>query len=187
MKRLTLVVLAVCMACGFAFAQQGEKAVGINLGYGSGDFHKAFKIGAEFKYNVTDAIRIAPGFDYFFKSNGVGLWGINANAHYLFDIKSVNGLKVYPLAGISLLGSLISDEATGIEGVDWDDIHPGIGDYVDGAMEEATKNQTKFGFNIGAGIQYPVMENIDLGFEIKYQFVSDFDQIVFGISAAYKF
>lgn len=187
MKRLTLLMVAIWMACGVAFAQQGEKAVGINLGYGSGDFHKAFKIGAEFKYNVTDTIRIAPSFDYFFKSNGVGLWGINANAHYLFDIKSVEGLKIYPLAGISLLGSLISDNATGTEGVDWDQILPGMGDFMDNVTEEATKNETKFGFNIGAGIQYPIVENIDLGFEIKYQFVSDFDQIVFGVTAAYKF
>ena len=53
------------MGTGLSLAQKNEKAASINLGYGAGDFHKAFKIGAEFKYNITDAVRIAPGFDYF--------------------------------------------------------------------------------------------------------------------------
>lgn len=175
------------MGTGLSLAQKSEKAASINLGYGAGDFHKAFKIGAEFKYNITDAVRIAPGFDYFFKSDGIGLWSANVNAHYLFDIKSVEGLKVYPLVGIGLLGSLISNDATGMGDINWEnDAYPGFGD-MEGVMEEATKNEIRFGFNLGAGVQYPVAENIDLGFELKYQFAKDFDQVVFGINAAYRF
>jgi len=187
MKRCTLLLFAMLMAFSSAFAQKGEKAVSVNLGYGSGSFHKAFKIGAEFKYNVTDAIRLAPGFDYFLKSEGVGLWSANVNGHYLFDIKSVAGLKVYPLIGLTLLGSTgagSGDIDMGNE--DWSDI-PGYEDYVDDMKDTSDGNATKFGANIGAGIQYPVLSNLDLGFEIKYQFVSDFDQIVFGVNAAYKF
>ena len=65
MKRLVLFFVGVIACCNFVFAQQNEKAISVNLGYGSGSFHKSFKVGAEFKYNITDAIRIAPGFDYF--------------------------------------------------------------------------------------------------------------------------
>ena len=96
-------------------------------------------------------------------------------------------MKVYPLVGIGLLGSLISNDATGMGDINWEnDAYPGFGD-MEGVMEEATKNEIRFGFNLGAGVQYPVAENIDLGFELKYQFAKDFDQVVFGINAAYRF
>ena len=190
MKRLSFILMALSMASGIAFAQQGESAVSVNLGYGSGSFHKAFKVGAEYKYNITDAIRIAPGFDYFFKSDGIGLWSANVNGHYLFDIKGAEGLKIYPLFGFTLLGTTGSADAGDYNPGDY--LPDGYGDLFDeiydDALEEAGGgNETRFGCNLGAGIQYPIAESIDLGFEIKYQFVKDFDQIVFGINAAYKF
>lgn len=191
MKKLNLLLVAMFMVMSSVFAQKGENAISVNLGYGSGSFHKAFKVGAEYKYNITDAIRIAPGFDYFFKQDGIGLWNANVNAHYVFDIKSVEGLKVYPLVGLTLLGT------TGVESA-YKDVAGDLGDYLpdgfediyDDALDQMTEdvgNETRFGGNIGAGIQYGITESIDLGFEIKYQFVSDFDQVVFGINAAYKF
>ena len=187
-------MMAIFLACGVAFAQQGEKAASVNLGYGSGSFHKAFKVGAEFKYNVTDAIRIAPGFEYFMKQHGIGLWSASVNGHYLFDIRSVEWLKVYPLVGLTLLGST----GAGGDAPDSDDFHDLVpdgyedmfDDLYDQTLEAADAeggNSTKVGANLGAGIQYPILPNVDLGFEIRYQFVSDFDQVVFGINAAYKF
>lgn len=194
MKRFSLLILVMFMVCAPLFAQKGEKAVSVNLGYGAGDFHKAFKVGAEFKYNVTDAVRIAPGFDYFFKSHGVGLWSANVNGHYLFDIKAADGLKVYPLFGFTLLGTAGSGEDIKSEDYRPSNLPDGyedmFDDLFDSAIDQAKAaegNQTKFGCNLGAGIQYPVARNIDLGFELKYQFVSDFGQVVFGFNVAYKF
>lgn len=187
MKRLLVMLLSVFAVCGSAWAQQGEKSMGVNLGYGSGSLHKSFKIGAEFRYGITDAIRIAPNFDYFFKSDGIGLWSINANAHYLFNIKSVEGLKVYPLLGLTVLGT--TGAGAGDEGDMGDELNDYYPDY-DEDLENIggnSGNVTKFGGNIGAGVQYPVLSNLDLGFEIKYQFVKDYDQVVFGINASYKF
>lgn len=183
MKRLVLFFVGFMACCNFVFAQQNEKAISVNLGYGSGSFHKSFKVGAEFKYNITDAIRIAPGFDYFFKSEGIGLWSANVNGHYLFEIRSVEGLKVYPLFGFTLLGSM--GDGVDMGDIDYSDI-PGYEEYIDEEVDGGG-NATKFGCNLGAGIQYPILDNIDLGFELKYQFVKDFDQFVLGINAAYKF
>lgn len=186
MKRLVLMLLTVFTVCGSVWAQQGEKSIGVNLGYGSGSLHKSFKIGAEFRYGITDAIRVAPSFDYFFKSDDVGLWSASVNGHYLFGIKSVEGLKVYPLLGLTLLGSTgTGNGEIDMNGEDWSDI-PGYEDYID-EVEDAGSSSTMFGCNLGVGIQYPILPNIDLGFEIKYQFVKDYDQVVLGINAAYKF
>ncbi len=180
MKKILMAIMALFVCAGM-YAQKGEQAAGINLGYGSGSLHKSFKLGLEYKYNITDAIRIAPSFDYFFKDLGTSLWDINANVHYVFNIKSVDGLKVYPLAGLTLLGYSVGDGDTGSSDMDeWFEEEYG---------EEAASSDSgvKFGGNLGAGIQYPIMENLDLSFEIKYQFVQDFDQVVFHIGAAYKF
>lgn len=184
MKKLVLLFMNLVVCCNLAFSQKNEKAIGINLGYGSGSYHKSFKVGAEFKYNITDAIRIAPGFDYFLKSDGIGLWSANVNGHYLFNIKSVEGLKVYPLFGFTLLGS-IGDGVVDMSDIDYSDL-PGYDEYIDEEVNGGG-NATKFGCNLGAGIQYSILDNIDLGFELKYQFVKDFDQFVLGINAAYKF
>ena len=184
MKKLVFLFVSLVVCCNLAVAQKNEKAISVNLGYGSGSFHKSFKVGAEFKYNITDAIRIAPGFDYFFKSDGIGLWSANVNGHYLFDVKSVEGLKLYPLFGFTLLGSM-GDGAVDMGDIDYSDL-PGYDEYLDEDID-GDGNTTKFGCNLGAGIQYPISDNIDLGFELKYQFVKDFDQFVLGINVAYKF
>lgn len=185
MKRCTLMVIVMLMMFVNVFAQKGEKGVSVNLGYGSGSLHKSFKVGAEFQYNLTDAIRLAPGFDYFLKSDGLGLWSASVNGNYLFNIKSVEGLKVYPLVGLTVLGTT----GAGDEGDMGDELNDYYPDY-DEDLENIggnSGNVTKFGANLGAGIQYPVLSNLDLGFEIKYQFVKDYDQVVFGINASYKF
>lgn len=186
-KKLTLVLIALIVACSSLWAQQGEKSVSVNLGYGSGSLHKSFKVGAAFQYNLTDAIRLAPGFDYFLKSDGLGLWSASVNGHYLFNIKSVEGLKVYPLVGLTVLGT--TGAGAGDEGDMGDELNDYYPDY-DEDLENIggnSGNVTKLGANLGAGIQYPVLSNLDLGFEIKYQFVKDYDQVVFGINASYKF
>ena len=89
MKKILMAIMALFVCAGM-YAQKGEQAAGINLGYGSGSLHKSFKLGLEYKYNITDAIRIAPSFDYFFKDLGTSLWDINANVHYVFNIKGNN-------------------------------------------------------------------------------------------------
>ena len=187
MKRLVLSLLTVFTLCGSVWAQQGEKSIGVNLGYGSGSLHKSFKLGAEFRYGITNSIRVAPSFDYFFKSDGIGLWSINANAHYLFDIKSVDGLKVYPVIGLTFLGTTGAGTEKEVDmGDEWNDYYPDYDEDIDNIGDDSG-NVTRLGGNIGAGIQYPVLSNLDLGFEIKYQFIKDYDQVVFGISANYKF
>lgn len=185
MKKLFVLLSFIAFGVGSAWGQQGEKTVSVNLGYGTGSLHKSFKVGAEFRYNLTDAIRLAPGFDYFLKSDGLGLWSASVNGHYLFSIKSVDGLKVYPLVGLTMLGTTGLGGNVDLGDEDYSDI-PRFEDYTDGAKESGG-NSTNFGANLGVGVQYPILSNLDLGFEIKYQFVKDYDQVVFGINAAYRF
>ncbi|MBR6296833.1 MAG: outer membrane beta-barrel protein [Treponema sp.] len=50
-----------------------------------------------------------------------------------------------------------------------------------------SENATRFGANLGGGIQYDITNNFIINAEAKYQLISDLDQVVFTIGLAYKF
>jgi len=78
------------------FAQQGEKSVGINVGYGTASSFDSFRLGAEFNWNATDHIRLSPSFDCYFASSTS--YVVSADVHYLFPVKK-------HMAGLSFAGS----------------------------------------------------------------------------------
>ena len=91
MKRILLLTLLSCVGLCTqilsVFAQQGEKSVGINVGYGTASSFDSFRLGAEFNWNATDHIRLSPSYV------------VSADVHYLFPIK--NTWQVYPLLGVT--------------------------------------------------------------------------------------
>lgn len=118
---------------------------------------ESFGIGIKYQYNITDNIRLEPSMNYFFENRGIDQFDINANAHYLFPMDS--NIRVYPLAGLTFAR--------------WDF---GPGDDV-----------TRLGVNAGGGAEMDITDKLLLNFELKYQFVSDFDQAIFNIGVAYMF
>lgn len=145
--------MCVALVSVCAFAQKGEKAVGVNLSYGTEISN--IGIGVKGQYNFTDAIRGEVSFDYFLEKDYLKMWDINVNAHYLFNV--AEKIKVYPLAGLAY--------------TNW----------------SAVETLSRFGANLGGGAQYDINEKLSLNLDIKYQFISDFNQAVFGVGAAYKF
>ena len=148
----------IALGLGTSFAQQGQKSIGVNLGYGSEI--ESFGLGAKFQYGITDPIRLEAAFNYFFENNYVNMWDLNMNFHYLFPLGS--GFKVYPLVGLTY--------------TNW---HAEIGDW--------DETEGRVGANLGAGLQYDIASNLALNFDLKYQFVKDFDQVAFAFGIAYKF
>jgi outer membrane autotransporter barrel domain len=169
MKKLGLLVAAIIISATTVFAQKGEKSVGVNLGYGL-DI-ESVKIGANFKYNFTDEIRVAPSFDYFLKKNNVTMWAVNADANYLFNV--AEGIKVYPLAGLALVG-------VSFDGFSYD-LGPGMSIESDGV------SNTELGINLGAGADFRLTEVIDFNVEAKYQIVDNWNQLVLSVGVSYKF
>lgn len=70
MKKIFL-AMALALTGMSASAQQGEKAAGVNLSYGTE--HKAIGIGVKGQYGITDAIRAEASFDYFLKKEGLSM------------------------------------------------------------------------------------------------------------------
>lgn len=180
MKKLFLVLCVALIGMGSAFAQKGEQRVGLNLNYGTEISNVG--LGAKYQYGITDAIRLEGSFDYFFKKDGLGMWDINVNAHYLFPV--AEKFKVYPLVGLTYSHWKMDgiDYGSEFEGMSPEDKEEwGITDL------EESSSASKFGVNLGAGVQYDVNETWAVNFEVKYQLISDYNQAVFGLGVAYKF
>ncbi|MBS6237369.1 MAG: porin family protein [Bacteroides sp.] len=160
MKRMAMVVV-MALSTAFLFAhEKGEMGAGVNLSYGTKSGFSNFGIGAKFQYNIIDNLRIEPSATYFLKKDLVSMWDINANVHYLFGIS--DSFRLYPLAGVCLLGTSV--------------------DYLG-----VSASASDFGFNLGGGGEYLLTEKFALNLEIKYQIVSGWNRPVFSLGAAYKF
>ena len=85
MKRILLLTLLSCVGLCTqilsVFAQQGEKSVGINVGYGTASSFESFRLGAEFNWNATDHIRLSPSFDCYFASSTS--YVVSADVHFM--------------------------------------------------------------------------------------------------------
>lgn len=161
MKKFIIAASMIFLGLGSAFAQQGKQAVGGSLSYGTET--ESVGIGAKYQYNITNEIRIEPSMDYFFKNNGLSMFDINANVHYLVPIAS--NVKIYPLAGFTFTS--------------W---HQDLG-----IGEGFGVSTSRFGVNLGAGMEFALDRNWSMNFEIKYQLISDLDQAVFNLGVAYSF
>lgn len=158
-KKLLIFVMALMSLCGYA--QQGEQAVGVNLGVapyvGSGPYSFTnFQLGLLYRYNITDNIRLEGDLDYGFKDNGLGIFDITANAQYLFQPWSK--ITVYPFLGVG---------------------YANVSGY--------GSSLSRFVLNAGVGGEYALKSNLDLGLKINYQYIKNFVRLPMAIYVTYKF
>ena len=162
MKKLLLLVCAAVMSLS-ASAQAGDKALGAQLVFGSETNN--IGLGVKGQYYFTDQLRGEASVDYFFKSKGVSMWDINANVHYLFDV--ANKVKVYPLAGLGYTNWSYKYEFPGLPVVEGSD--------------------GRLAVNLGGGAEYELTKDLSVNAELKYQIISNYNQLVLGVGVACKF
>ena len=162
MKKLFLLVCATVMSLS-ASAQAGDKALGAQLLFGSKTNN--IGLGVKGQYYFTDQIRGEASFDYFLKNQGVSMWDINANVHYLFDV--ADKFKVYPVAGLGYTNWSYKYEYAG---------HT-IAEGSDG----------RIAINLGGGAEYELTKDLSVNAELKYQIISNYNQLLLGVGVAYKF
>ena len=147
-----------------AYDKTNSKALGVNLLFGS--FNNNIGIGAKYQHFVTDNIRLEGSFGYYFPSNGLYAWDINANAHYVFRLSPK--FAVYPLAGFS---------------------------YSNWGLKLGILNNTtvydhtgSLGANFGGGVQYFLTDNIFVNGEVRQQVLSgNFSQANISVGLGAKF
>lgn len=122
-----------------------------------------FGVGVQGRYNFTKEIRGAASFNYYFKSDNVSAWDINANAQYLFPLKK--GFTIYPFAGLSYLHSSYS--------------------YDLGYIGVKNNGTGKLGLNLGGGLDYQLNDKVKLNVEPRFQLVSGFNELVLNVGVVY--
>ena len=162
MKKLLVLVCAAVMSLS-ASAQAGDKALGAQLVFGSKT--NSIGLGVKGQYYFTDQIRGEASFDYFFKNQGISMWDINANVHYLFDV--ADKFKVYPLAGLGYTNWSYKYEFAGLPVVEGTD--------------------GRLAVNLGGGAEYELTKDLSVNAELKYQIISNYNQLLLGVGVAYKF
>lgn len=157
MKKLILMLSMICLSLTvFAQADKGRSSFGFNLGYAF-DSEQA-TLGLDYRYCLTDEVRLNPGLTYLVKNHGLSAFMIDVNAHYVFKLSSMFGF--YPLAGVSM------------SFWNWEGPHDGV---------------TRFGANIGLGGEVYATPEFSLGLEAKYNIIKDLDQAFIALRAAYCF
>ena len=154
-------------------------AVGVNVLYGTEVGSVGF--GAKFQVNIIQALRAEGEFDYFLKKDYVSAWNASVNFHYQFTV--ANGLRVYPLAGVTYM-RMISDNEGLVKDI--------FGPYASNYSVDASTSDGKFGANLGAGIECDLSDSWKINYETKYQLLGKvlgkgIDQVVFSAGVAYKF
>ena len=157
MKKLLVLVCAAVMSLS-ASAQAGDKALGAQFLFGSKTNN--IGLGVKGQYYFTDQIRGEASFDYFFKNQGISMWDINANVHYLFDV-------VYPLAGLGYTNWSYKYEYAGLPVIEGSD--------------------GRLAVNLGGGAEYELTKDLSVNAELKYQIISNYNQLLLGVGVAYKF
>ncbi len=157
MKKLITFICIIALSAGAALAQKGVFGIGGDLLYGSEVDN--FGIGAKVQYGFTQRLRGEGSFNYFFKKRNVHLWEVNANMHYLCPI--AGGVKLYPIGGFT------------VASLDYDGTN--------------LSTITKFGLNIGGGIDFTLSDELKFNLTAKYCILSDIDHCVFGAGLVYNF
>ena len=186
MKKLLLIVGIALLSVYSASAQEGDKAVGLDLSFGSEI--KSLGIGAEFQYGISDVVRGELSFDYFIKKDGVSMWNIDLTGHYLFNID--DDVTVYPLLGLTYVGVNydFSSSDSDFETCEYDDEEWGsLGRSSLSRSSSFSMSDSKIGVVFGGGVDYSLTDEISLGAELKYSLVNTYDQLVLSVSAKYKF
>lgn len=140
------------------YAQKGAQSVGFNLGYGF-DSENA-TLGLDYRYNLTNEVRLAPSLTHFVKNDGISAWAIDMNVHYVVPLGDT--FAFYPLGGLDLSFWRFN-------------------------QHHYSDNWTRFGLNIGLGADVYASPEITVGVDVKYNIIKRNDQALASIRVAYNF
>lgn len=165
MKKLVILFMLAVFSLGVhAQIESGRSSLGLNLGYGFDS--ENFTIGLDYRYSITNYLRINPVVTHFVKHSDVSAWAIDLNAHYV--VRLSEQFSFYPLVGVDL-----SFWDTKLEDAP--------------VSADASVSDTRFGLNLGLGLEMYATERIVAGLEAKYAIVKDYDQALISLRVGYLF
>jgi len=146
-------VLLMIGIIGFIASQNvfAQKRVGGGFSWGSGVEEVGINLNAEIF--IKDKIAISPKFTYYFTGSNTTFWELNGDVHYYFQ---GGDSGVYGIGGLNISHSAVDFVFLGVP---------------------ASRSESKFGLNVGAGYTIALEGSIIPFGELKY-IISKFDQLV---------
>ncbi len=136
----------------------GDWGLGLNINMGAGSGQTNLGLGPKVQYYFTPAFRFEASFGYYLEAKHIIDWDLNANFHYVIPMKY--GLSIYPIVGGTFMHRHWTNDSFGDKG--------------------------RFGLNLGAGLQYDITPGIAAMYELKYQYVNDYDRCNMSIGIAFR-
>ena len=177
-----LVFLTVCLvafaANGFSQrgykGEQGVSSVGVIMGHAINN--KAFTVGADYRYNILNNLRLSPSALYVLKNDDMSSLYLNADAHYLARI--TNEITIYPIGGLGV--SVLNYDKT---------IFNNLEEYYPDHPLAKSDTKVRFGLNLGFGGEMRASKDIIVGAEFRYNLTSErvYDQAMLLARVAYYF
>ena len=184
-RLLPVLILAAVLAgtCAMAASDIGFKGADLRVGYVSpeGDIESTIGFGGGIDLGtITENIGLGVVVFYWGKSYDVGIYSwtfsdfaIKVNGKYYFPME-----KMKPYVGAGLGIHMVSSK--------WEQPPYTIGGYTYGGGS-VSASDTKFGFHILGGVEYPINEKIGVLGKLEYGLVSDVNQLIIGAGVTYKF
>lgn len=153
--RRTIQILALFLLISIpdSFAQfEGTFGIGAHAGYGTEINGPG--VGGHLHYYRTNNLRFAPSFTFFPEIKDKGMWMIDADAHYILPVSIT--ASFYPIGGIHYSNWVFVE-----------------------TLEELRETDHRLGANLGIGFQHDIAYRVRANFELKYQFIRDYSQVLF--------
>ncbi len=165
-------LLTAALLAGFSFSANAaqpyfKKGFGGQLGYTG--LNENVGLGLHARFPIVNGLRIEPTFDYYLRKDGLNMWDVMANFHYVFPVAQ-NKIGIYPLVGLGLAKSKLKWEL--------EDRH---GHY------DVSASSTDFSMNFGVGLEFPVATDFSLGFELKGQLIDGDTEFASAFKVTYLF
>ncbi|HBB02109.1 MAG TPA: hypothetical protein DCZ19_13710 [Porphyromonadaceae bacterium] len=158
MKKAFLISVFLGLLSLLKVSAQFEGTVGMGVHAGYGAEINSPGVGLHLHYYRTNNLRLAPSFTYFLERKGTSMWMAEADAHYILPLSLTASL--YPIAGIHYSNWKYRTAGTGeTVATEWRKHRPGV--------------------NLGLGFQHDISYRVRANFELKYQFIKDYSQVVF--------
>jgi opacity protein-like surface antigen len=172
--KITLLLLSLASTTLTINAQaKGDLAVGANLTIGMGDDLTNLGSGVKIQYNATQSLRLEAASLYFLPKTQTGsikierrMWDLSANAHWLFPVAPK--ITIYPLAGLSLLGTSSSVQMSGLN-------------------YNSNNSDSDLGLNLGGGIDIKLVGGLMLNGEMKYRAGGTWNRLLLSAGVVYRF
>ena len=139
-------------------AHAGDRGrMSLGLAAGYASYNDGGYLTVNYQYSFADHFRIAPDLGYVFRNEGKSAFILDVDMHFPFRV--AKGFALYPLAGLTLNN--------------WDYKYDG--------------HATRFGGNIGAGMELNITNYFKISLQGKYSFMKDTGGAFVGLGLHYCF